>query len=143
MHKKYRATQVHPEVRTFAARVLIGLEKLGVNRQLILDVMSEAGYEPSTRTVRRHAKQTRSGENLFSLEKTSGRPSMLDEKEREICAGFVLAQNIARKEVHLNDYISFVSDNFNVNRVHSKKMTKPKPSYYWTSSDSDSLPSAA
>lgn len=114
MPKKYRASQTPAEVRAFAARVLVGLEKLGVKQKLVLDVMREAGYVPSARTVRRHEKRARSGEDVLSSEKASGRPPMLDEAEREICAGFVLAQNLARKDVHLADYIRFVSENFDV-----------------------------
>ena len=110
----YRATQTSTEVRAFAARVLVGLEKLGIKRELVLDVMSEAGYVPSARTVRRHRGRARSGEDVLSPEKPSGRPPMLDEDEQEICAGFVLAQNLAHKDVHLEDYIRFVSENFGV-----------------------------
>ena len=83
----YRATQTPVEVRAFAARVLVGLEKLGIKRKLVLDVMSEAGYAPSARTVRRHQGRARSGEDVLSPEKSFGRPPMLDEEEREICAG--------------------------------------------------------
>ncbi|CAK0759795.1 transposase [Gammaproteobacteria bacterium] len=114
MPKMYRATQTSTEVRAFAARVLVGLEELGIKRKLVLDVMSEAGYVPSARTVRRHRGRARSGEDVLSPEKPSGRPPMLDEDEREICAGFVLAQNLAHKDVHLEDYIRFVSENFGV-----------------------------
>ena len=60
-----------------------------------MDVMREAGYAPSERTVRRHQKRARCGEEVFTLEKESGRPPMLDEAQREICAGFVLANNLA------------------------------------------------
>jgi len=64
MPKMYRATQTPTEVRVFAARVLVGLEKLGIKRELVLDVMSEAGYVPSARTVRRHKGRARSGEDV-------------------------------------------------------------------------------
>ena len=77
MPKKYQASQTPAEVRAFAARVLVGLENLGVKRKLVLDVMREAGYAPSARTVRRHDKRARSGEDVLSLEKASGRAPML------------------------------------------------------------------
>src|SRR5262245_47343819 len=114
MTRKYQASQTPAEVRTFAAGMLAGLEKLGVKRKLVLDAMREAGYAPSARTVRRHEKRARSGEDVLSSEKASGRTPMLDEAEREICAGFVLAQNLAHKDVHLTDYIRFVLENFDV-----------------------------
>jgi hypothetical protein len=94
--------------------VLLGLEKLGVKRNLVLDVMRVAGYAPSARTVRRHEERARTGDEVFSSEKASGRPPTLDDAAREICAGFVLAQNLAHREVHLADYIGFVTDNFGV-----------------------------
>ncbi len=115
MLKKYRASQTPAEVRAFAARVLLGLEKRGVKRNLVLDAMRVAGYAPSLRTVRRHKERARCGEEVFPLEKASGRLPALDEAGREICAGFVLAQNLAHKDVHLADYIRFVLENFGVN----------------------------
>ena len=114
MPKKYRASQTSAEIRSFAASVLVGLEKRGVKRNLAFEAMREAGYAPSLRTVRRHKKRASSGEDVFSREKAPGHPPTLDEAEREICAGFVLAQNIAHKDVHLADYIRFISKNFNV-----------------------------
>ena len=114
MPKKYHASQTSAEIRAFAAYMLVGLEKRGINRKLVLDVMRESGYVPSLRTVRRHKIRASSGEDIFSSEKASGRPPTLDEAEREICAGFVLAQNLAHKDVHLADYIRFVSKSFDV-----------------------------
>jgi hypothetical protein len=114
MRRKYRASQTPVEVRAFAVRVLLELEKVGVHRDLVLNAMRVAGYAPSERTVRRHKERVRSGEEVLASNKASGRPPSLDEAEREVCAGFVLAQNVARKEVHLADYVRFVSEHFGV-----------------------------
>lgn len=97
MAAKYRASQTSTQVREFAANVLLELEKRGVKRKLILEGMRVAGYASSERTIRRHKERVRLGEEVFSSRKTSGRPPSLDEQEREICAGFVLAQNLAHK----------------------------------------------
>ncbi|CAK0748507.1 hypothetical protein CCP4SC76_1960001 [Gammaproteobacteria bacterium] len=54
--KRYNATHTPAEVRTFAARLVVELERLGVNRKLILEAMDAAGYTPNMRTLSRHTQ---------------------------------------------------------------------------------------
>jgi Mn-dependent DtxR family transcriptional regulator/transposase len=112
--KRYRAARTPAEVRTFAARLFVELERRSVKRKLTLEAMDAAGYTPSTRTLSRHIQAARLGGDVLSKEKATGRAPSLDEEQREIAAGFVLAQNSANLQVHLADYISFVDRVFHV-----------------------------
>jgi hypothetical protein len=91
--RTYMATAVPAAVRTAVARVAPAFKAEGVSYKRQREIYSEAGYEISATTFRRHLASVHGGEAPLSTNKRAGRPRALTDREAMIFVGWVLMQN--------------------------------------------------
>ena len=112
--RKYEATKTSMEVREFAAAVFPDLEELGITGVQWRGICARHGYNISKRTFLRHKSAVENQLPVLSMEKNAGGRSILDEHQRTVCAGWVLARLRARERVTLKTYQAFVKSAFGV-----------------------------
>jgi transposase len=106
--RKYRATLVPPEVRVFVAKVAPALKEEGVSYKRQREIYSEAGYEISGASFRRHRASMHDGEAPLSADKQAGRPRALTEREIMIFVGWLLTQNDEHELVGIRECVGFI-----------------------------------
>jgi hypothetical protein len=95
--RRYKAASVHPEVRTYIARVVPALKAAGLSYKRQREILCEAGYDISEASFRRHRACIDEGWAPLSTTKSSGRPKALTAQQIMIFIGWVLDQNAKTK----------------------------------------------
>jgi hypothetical protein len=75
--RRYKAASVHPEVRTYIARVAPALKAAGLSYKRQREISCEAGYDISEASFRRHRACIDEGRAPLSTTKSTGRPKAL------------------------------------------------------------------
>jgi hypothetical protein len=75
------------------AQIAYGLKQDGYPISRFLEILSTTSYAPAEKTLRTHVGSLRSGKDLFSTSKASGRPSVLTDEEWSILCGWILLKD--------------------------------------------------
>ena len=102
--RRYKAASVHPEVRTYIARVAPALKAAGLSYKRQREISCEAGYDISEATFRRLRACIDEGWAPLSTTKSSGRPKALTAQQFMIFIGWVLDQNAKNEIVGLREH---------------------------------------
>jgi transposase len=109
---KYRATDLTPEARlvyTIACKIMKdnGFELVKIRQEF-----SKHGVQVSERSQVRYLHDFRHSGQILSDSKQSGRPPLLSSEEIEILIGWIINQLDYNWEVHLQDVLNFVDQEF-------------------------------
>lgn len=112
--RRYPSTELSTGQRELIARLVGPLEAHGISRAAFRRILAEAEVPVPKSSLDRwvHAHLTRG--TIFSAEKASGAVPLLDDDQREIAAGWVLAQNDANQVVSLSSFAAFCQSAFDV-----------------------------
>jgi hypothetical protein len=113
-NKKYKATLISEDVKTFAVKLFLEQAKKGKTRKIFVDEIRSAGYEVSLRSFDRYIMSVASSGSALKITKETGPAPLLSSEQIPIAAGFIFSQNSKNLQVHLVDFIKFVKDNFNI-----------------------------
>jgi transposase len=109
---RYKAAEVHPETRMLVARMAPLLKTEGLSYKRQREIYSEAGYDVSERTLRRHRADEHEGHAALSTSKSSGRPKALTDRQILVFIGWVLHQNDEDEIAGIRECRSFIKDTF-------------------------------
>lgn len=112
--RKYPSTELSTGQREVITRLVEPLEARGISRATFRDILAEVGITVSKPSLDRWIHAHISNASIFTAEKGSGAPPLLDEEQREIAAGWVLFQNDANQMVSVNSFSNFCADAFGV-----------------------------
>lgn len=112
MKRTHAAATVSTDVREYAARLYLSLAERGVTQRSFLEASASAGYAPARATFASHVAALRAGALPFAVASAAGAAPLLDDAQRDIAAGWVLAKNDEHVDVELADYITFVEGAF-------------------------------
>lgn len=88
----YAGKGVSSDVKEHTAELTKALLDEGVEMSTIVSSLKKTRYAPSQRTLYRHVERIKSGEDVLSAEKKTGREAALTEEEKWVVAGWILAQ---------------------------------------------------
>lgn len=91
--KEYASKGVSPEVKEHTAEFAVALQARGVEIKTILASLSDTSYSPAERTLRLHMSSIKSGKDVVSSSKASGRHKALSQDEWAIVAGWILTRS--------------------------------------------------
>ena len=101
-------SEVH---KTHIAQIALKLKNLDWSENEICQLLNDTEYAPGKSTLRRHMALLSRGEDLFTENKQTGRPSLLTDKEwAAVCGWIILGDNPRNYE----SAIKFVFKNFGV-----------------------------
>ncbi len=112
--KRYKAAQVHSEVRDFMGKVGLQLQDRGWSVTETVSLFADAGSFVSEDTLRRYYRKIRGGSTPLSAEKATGRRSRLMWEERAVVVGFFLVREDAGLQSTLQTYIDAADRFFSV-----------------------------
>ena len=112
--RKYPSAELSVVERELIARVTGFLQEQGLSRELFRACLENAGYKVSKASLDRWVNSVASSGCALSTDKASGARPLLDEDEREIAAGWVLAQNDSNILVSLKSFADFCKTSFGV-----------------------------
>lgn len=112
--RKYLSAKLSVDERELIARLTEFVQAQGLSRELFRVCLANAGYEVSKASLDRWVNSVVSSGYALSTDKASGAHPLLDEDEREIAAGWVLAQNDSNILVSLKSFADFCKTSFGV-----------------------------
>lgn len=112
--RKYPSAELSVDQRELIARLTVLLQAQGISRELFCVCLESAGYKVSKASLDRWVNSLASSGYALSADKASGARPLLDEDEREIAAGWVLAQNDSNILVSLKSFADFCKTSFGV-----------------------------
>lgn len=117
--RAYPSTELSPGQREIIARLVAPLESHGISRSAFRRILAEAEIPVPKSSLDRwvHAHLTRGA--IFTAEKASGAPPLLDDDQREIAAGWVLSQNDSNQVVSLASFSASCMSSFGIELAQS------------------------
>ena len=112
--RKYHSAELSVVERELIARVTGFLQEQGISRERFRVGLENVGYKVSKASLDRWVNSVVSSGYALSADKASGARPLLDEDEREIAAGWVLAQNDSNTLVSLKSFADFCKTSFGV-----------------------------
>ena len=112
--RKYPSAELSVDKRELIARLTEFLQEQGISRELFRVGLENVGYKVSKASLDRWVNSVASSGYALSADKASGALPLLDEDEREIAAGWVLAQNDSNILVSLKSFADFCKTSFGV-----------------------------
>jgi len=85
--KKYPSTELSTGQRELIARLVGPLEARGISRSAFRDILADANITVPKSSLDRWIYANVSNGPIFTVEKSSGAPPLLDDDQREIAAG--------------------------------------------------------
>ena len=111
---RYHSAELSVDERELIARLTEFLQAHGISRELFRVGLENVGYKVSKASLDRWVNSVSSSGYALSADKASGARPLLDEDEREIAAGWVLAQNDSNILVRLKSFADFCKTSFGV-----------------------------
>lgn len=112
--QKYPSTELSTSQRELITHLVGPLEARGISRAIFRDILAEANITISKSSLDRWVYAHNSDASIFTAEKSSGAPQLLDEEQQEIAAGWVLFQNDSNQIVSVTSFSNFCTDAFGV-----------------------------
>lgn len=112
--RKYPSTELSTGQRELITRLVGPLEARGISRATFRDILAEANITVSKSSLDRWVSAHILNASIFTAEKGSGAPPLLDDDQREIAAGWVLFQNDSNQMVSVTSFSNFCTDAFYV-----------------------------
>ena len=112
--RKYPSAELSVDERELIACITDFLQTQGISRELFRIGLENVGYKVSKASLDRWVNSVASSGHALSADKASGTRPLLDEDEREIAAGWVLAQNDLNSLVSLRSFADFCKTSFGV-----------------------------
>lgn len=109
---KYPGAKLSPDIRQCLARVGHGFYQRGTRVDDLLHVFKEAGYSLGQSTLYDYFNALDAGEPIFSVDKASGKHAFFSDQETEIFVGYILAENINQRPVHIWNVQDFIKREF-------------------------------
>ena len=111
--RQYPAAKIPDNSKTLFARLYQVQHAAGKTRKEFVDDMRSAGYDVSERQLDRWVTRVNADELAISTTKATGATMQLTREDRNVVAGWVLAQNLSGVSVHLADYSAFCKEHLN------------------------------
>ena len=112
--KKYPSTELSTGQRELIASLVGPLEERGISRSAFRDILAAAKITVPKSSLDRWVYAHVSNVSIFTTEKGSGSPPLLDDDQREIAAGWVLFQNDSNQMVSIASFSNFCATAFGV-----------------------------
>lgn len=112
--RKYPSAELSTGQRELIARLVGPLERRGISRTAFRDLLADANITVSKSSLDRWIHAHVSNASIFTAEKGSGAPPILDEDQCEIAAGWVLSQNDSNQMVSVASFSNFCATAFGV-----------------------------
>ena len=110
--RKYPSSELSTGQRELIARLVGPLERRGISRTAFRDLLADANITVSKSSLDRWIYAHVSNASIFTAEKGSGAPPLLDEDQCEIAAGWVLSQNDSNQMVSVASFSNFCTTAF-------------------------------
>jgi transposase len=112
--KKYPSTELSTGQRELIACLVGSLEERGISRSAFREILADANITVPKSSLDRWVYAHVSNSSIFTAEKGSGAPPLLDDDQREIAAGWVLFQNDSNQMVSIASFTNFCATAFGV-----------------------------
>lgn len=112
--QKYPSAELSTGQRELIARLVGPLEARGISRAAFRDILADANIRVPKSSLDRWICAHISNVSIFTVEKGSGAPPLLDDDQREIAAGWVLSQNDSNQRVSIASFSNFCATAFGV-----------------------------
>ena len=112
--RKYPSAELSTGQRELIARLVGPLEARGISHAAFRDILADANITVPKSSLDRWIYAHVSNVSIFTAEKGSGAPPLLDDDQREIAAGWVLSQNDSNQMVSIASFSSFCATAFGV-----------------------------
>lgn len=112
--RAYPSTELSTGQRELIARLVAPFEARGISRADFRALLAEIHVFVSKSSLDRWLADYTSSASIFTAEKGSGAPALLDYEQREIAAGWVLFQNDSNQTVSVHSFADFCATAFGV-----------------------------
>ena len=112
--QKYEGTQYSEQTREVVGALFAARKEAKISTRDFMTMMRVAGVTIPQRSLERYATAIGSQSHVFSPEKNSGRPSILNPQDVQLIVGYALHHNKKNKIVNYHNIKTFVQDKLSI-----------------------------